>query len=53
MTQVSGFLKSRPSPEEMRTSHIVHTPAEDALRQAEIDATKSMLADMYLSLIHI
>ena len=31
----------------MRASHIVHTPAEDALRQAEVDATKSMLADMY------
>lgn len=40
-------MESRPSPEEMLASHIVHTPTEDAKRQAEVNATKSMLADMY------
>lgn len=31
----------------MRASHIVHTAAEEASRQAEVEATKIMLADMF------
>lgn len=45
--QVSKRLQARPSPEEMHARHIVHTDAEVASRQAEANAAKSMLEEMY------